>query len=308
MEIFDYELPTIWGFQLPKLAVVVTGAIAFYYIAVFFMRVGMSGLAGMMSVGRKVAEPNATPRRPTTTGGSAGSAVGFNRAVVNAAGADWDEVQTVNAVLAQLQERKKTTLQRQNDQLTSRAAWLVVVFEQAILYRITALVGGAIAMWDARNPLGATLSARSLLESGALMLAMARDLECLAEAGKLAEMDAYVTERAFVTQPGGWIEQARRARPVETLALIDAADRVCAGTRFCYDRLSEIAGPEALGQYAVFGAIDKSGTAVEFRDIESLDPSTFRLILNAARIVVPVAAALESIEALTTRTAALEQA
>jgi hypothetical protein len=36
--------------------------------------------------------------------------------------------------------------------------------------------------------------------------------------------------------------------------------------------------------------------------------STFKLILNAARIVVPVAAALESIEALVTKTAALEKA
>jgi hypothetical protein len=275
MEIFGYQLPnTILGFEIPRIAIVIAAAIAFYYIAVFFMRVGMSGLAGMLSVGRNVAEPNAAPRRPAATSGGAGSGVAFNRAAVNAAGADWEGVQTVNTVLAQLQERKKTTLERQGDLLTSRSAWLVAVFEQAILYRITALAGGAIAMWEARNPLGATLSARSLLESGALVLAMARDLERLADDGRLAEIDAYVTERAFVTQPGGWIEQARTARPVATLALIDSADQVCAGTRFCYDRLSEIAGPEALGQHSVFGAVDKSGTSVEFRDIESLDAST----------------------------------
>jgi hypothetical protein len=270
------------------------------------MRVGMAGLGGMLSVGRNVAKSNDTPHRPATA--SVGPAVAFNRAAVNAAGADWEEVQAVNTVLAQLQERKKATLGRQDDQLTSKTTWLVAVFEQAILYRITALAGAAIAMWEARNPLGATLSARSLLESGALVLAVERELRRLADGGKLAEIDAYVVERAFVTQPGGWIEQARVARPVETLALIDAADQVYAGTRFCYDRLSEIAGPEALGQYAVFGAIDKSGTSVAFRDIESLDSSTFRLILNAARIVVPAAAALESIDALVNKAAALEKA
>jgi len=172
---------------------------------------------------------------------------------------------------------------------------------------MTALVAGAIAMWEARNPLGATLSARSLLESGALVLAMQQELGRLADAGRLADIDAYVADRAFVSHPGGWIEQARAARPVETLRLIDEAEHACAGARFCYDRLSEIAGPEALGQYVVFGAIDKSGTSVEFRDAESLDPSTFRLILNAARIVLPVAAALEAIDALVPKVAALEK-
>jgi hypothetical protein len=307
MEIFGYQLPTnILGFEIPKIAIVISLAIAFYYIAVFFMRVGMAGMGGMLRVGRDVPKSNGASPRPATA--SVGPVVAFNRAAVNATGADWEEVQAVNTVLAQLQERKKATLGRQDDQLASKTAWLVAVFEQAILYRITALAGAAVAMWEARNPLGATLSARSLLESGALVLAVERDLRRLADGGKLAEIDAYMVERAFVTQPGGWIEQARVARPVETLALIDAADQVCAGTRFCYDRLSEIAGPEALGQYAVFGAIDKSGTSVEFRDIESLDPSTFRLILNAARIVVPAAAALESIDALVNKAAELEKA
>ena len=59
--------------------------------------------------------------------------------------------------------------------------------------------------------------------------------------------------------------------------------------------------------YVVFGVIDKSGTSVEFRDAESLDPSTFRLVLNAARIIVPVAAALETIDALVAKAAMLEK-
>jgi hypothetical protein len=307
MDIFGYQIPSIFGFQIPKLAIVISAAIAFYYIAVFFMRVGMSGLAGMLNVGRGVAGPGAKPRQAGSAGGSAGAAIAFNRSAVVATGAEWEDVEAVNAALAALQARKKATLLRQGDLQASRTAWLVAVFEQAILYRITALAVAAIAMWEARNPLGATLSARSLLESGALVLAMERQLGRLADAGRLADIDAFVADRAFVSQPGGWIEQARTSRPVETLRLIDEADRVCAGARFCYDRLSEIAGPEALGQYVVFGAIDKSGTSVEFRDAESLDPSTFRLILNAARIVVPVAAALEAIDALVAKAAALEK-
>jgi hypothetical protein len=307
MEIFGYPIPSIFGFQIPKLAIVISLAIAGYYIAVFIMRVGMSGLAGMFTMGRDVSGQTDKPRRPAPAGNSSGASIAFNRSAVIASGAEWQDVAAINDMLATLQARRKATLARHGDLLTSRTAWLVAVFEQAILYRIVALAGGAIAMWEARNPLGATQSARSLLESGALVLDMERQLSLLADSGKLAEIDAYVAERAFVSQPGGWIEQARAARPVDTLRLINEADRVCNGTRFCYDRLSEIAGPEAIGQYAVFGALDKSGMSVEFCDIESLEPSTFRLILDAARIVVPVAAALEAIDGLVLKVASLEK-
>src|SRR4051812_24827656 len=108
MEIFGYQLPTtILGFEIPRIAVVISLGVAFYYIAVFFMRVGMAGLGGMLSVGRNVAKSNNASPRPATA--SLGPAVAFNRAAVNAAGADWEEVQAVNTVLAQLQERKKAT-------------------------------------------------------------------------------------------------------------------------------------------------------------------------------------------------------
>ncbi len=303
---FDIEIPTIFGVHIPKLAIVIVMGVVGYYLASFIMKVFMSGFAGMASIGGGSDRPGPKSRRATTTAGSA--AVAFERSIVVASGADWEQVQAVNAALEKLQERKAATLPRQGHLQTSKSAWLVALFEQAILHRIVVLVAGAMTMWDARNPLGAALCARGLLESGALVLDMERHLSRLAETGKQADIDTYVQERAFVMEPGGWIEQARAARPVDVLKLVGEADSVCPGMRFCYDRLSEIAAPEALGQYAVFGAIDKSGTSAEFRDDESLEPSTYRLILDAARIVVPVAAALESIDALTLRVVAFEKA
>ena len=296
MEMFGIQIPAIFGFQIPKLAIVIVVGVVGDHLASFIMRVGMSGFAGMASIGRAPMNPDGRSPPPGISGNSA--AVGFQRSIVVASGADWEQVQIVNAALEKLQARKTAMLPRQGNLQTSKSAWLVALFEQAILHRIVVLVSAATTMWDARNPLGAALSARSLLESGALVLEMQRQLSHLAESGKLAEFDAYVQERAFVREPGGWIEQARAARPVDALRLIGEAERLCPGVRFCYDRLSEIAAPEALGMYSVFGAIDKSGTSAEFRDDESLEPSTYRLILDAARIVVPVAAALETIDAL----------
>jgi len=306
MDMFGIEIPVIFGVQIPKLAIVIVMGVVGYYLASFIMRVGMSGFAGMASIGRGSNASGPRPSRSSASGNSA--AVAFERSIVVASGADWEQVQAVNAALEKLQERKVTTLPRQGTLQTSKGAWLVALFEQAILHRIVNLVAGSITLWDARNPLAAVLSARSLLESGALVLEIERQLSQLAESGKLAEIDAYVQERAFVSQPGGWIEQARAARPVDVLKLIGEADRVCPGVRFSYDRLSEIAAPEALGQYAVFGAIDKSGTSAEFRDDESLEPSTYRLILDAARIVVPVTAALEAIDALALKVVEFEKA
>ncbi len=306
MEMFGYQIPAIFGIQIPKLAIVIAMGVAGYFVATFILRVGMSGFAGMASLGKSAGGQGAQPRRAASTGNSAGGLIAFDRSIVVASGADWEDIQTVNAALEKLQARKSATVLRQGDQQASKGAWLVALFEQAILHRITALARGAITMWEARNPLGAALCARSLLESGALVLEMERQLGRLADSGKFSELETFVADRTFVSQPGGWIEQARAARPIDLLRLINEADRLCPGARFCYDRLCEIAAPEALGQHAVFGAIDKSGTSAEFRDDESLEPSTFRLILDAARIVAPVAAALEAIDALAHRVVALE--
>jgi hypothetical protein len=306
MEIFGFEIPAIFGIQVPKLAIVIAMGIFGYFIASFILRVGMSGFAGMATIGSGSKSDSAKPRRPASTGPAAAASVAFDRGIVVASGADWEDIQALNAVLETLEGRKKATLLRQGDLQASKGAWWLVLFEQAILHRILTLVSGAITLWDARNPVGAALSARSLLESGAVVLQMERQLSLLAASGRLADIDAYVADRAF-SQPGGWIEQARKTRPVDVPHVIDEADRVSLGVRFCYDRLSEFAAPEAVGQHAVFGAIDKTGTSAEFRDDESLDPSTFRLILDATRIVVPVAAALEAMDALVLKVVAVEK-
>jgi hypothetical protein len=304
MDIFGIEIPPIFGIQIPKLAIVIAMGIFGYFVATFILRVGMSGFAGMATIGSGSNRDRPKSRRPTTA--SAAASVAFDRGIVVASGADWEEIEALNGVLETLEGRKKATLLRQGDLQASKGAWWLALFEQAILHRILVLISGAITLWDARNPVGAALSARSLLESGAVVLQMEQQLSLLAASGRQADIDAYVADRAF-SQPGGWIEQARKTRLVDVPKAIDEADRVSPGVRFCYDRLSEFAAPEAIGQHAVFGAIDKTGTSADFRDDESLDPSTFRLILDAARIVVPVAAALEAIDALVLKVAAVEK-
>jgi hypothetical protein len=306
MEIFGFEIPPIFGIQIPKLAIVIAMGIFGYFVASFILKVGMSGFAGMATIGSGSAKDGSKSRRAAPARSNSGASVAFERGIVVASGADWEDIQALNAVLETLEARKKATLLRQGDLQASKGAWWLALFEQAILHRILILISGALTLWDARNPVAAALSARSLLESGAVVLQIERQLSLLAASGRLADIDAYVADRAF-SQPGGWIEQARETRPVDVPHAIDEADRVSPGVRFCYDRLSEFAAPEAVGQHAVFGAIDKTGTSAEFRDDESLDPSTFRLILDAARIVVPVVAALEAIDALVLKVASVEK-
>jgi hypothetical protein len=289
MDIFGYDLPVILGYQVPKTAIVIVLLVLFWFAATFGMRVMMSGAARLFGMAGQAAQPEAAAM-------PAADIIAFARADVD--GADWPAVEALNADLAQLQARRKATLPRQGALLASDTAWWSALFEQAALHRILALAGGTIALWRAGNPVAAALSARSLLESGAIILDAAQALHRLAAQGDTAGIAAYLLDRTFVTTPGHWIDRARRTRPADLPRLLDEADRLSPGVRFRYDRLSEIAAPEALGQHAVFGAIDRTGTSATFALDASRDPATFSLLAGAMQIITPVSATLKTIEVI----------
>ncbi|CAH2600559.1 conserved protein of unknown function [Rhodovastum atsumiense] len=300
-----------YGYEIPKTAIFVVVLVVLFFAVTRLMPLAFSSAARMLGVADQ--PPGMAPRRsrrtaviPTVLPAKA-PAVAFGRADVVDAGADWPAIQELNAVFARLQARRKPTLPREGDLLKSKAAWKLAVFEQAILHRILALVSGTTALWDARNPLGAALCARSLLESGAIVLEIERQIRRLLGRGDLAGIDACLTERGFASNPDGWIEQARKARGPDLLKMIDEAEKVSPGARFYYDRLCEIAAPEATGQHAVFGSLDKNGTSATFSEDESLEPSTFLLILGAAKIVAAVETAVTGLDEIAQKTVELEK-
>ena len=126
MDIFGFEIPPIFGIQIPKLAIVIAMGIFGYFVATFILRVGMSGFAGMATIVGGSKSDGPKPRRTASTAAS----VAFDRGIVVASGADWDDIQALNAVLETLEGRKKATLLRQGELQASKGAWWLALFEQ----------------------------------------------------------------------------------------------------------------------------------------------------------------------------------
>ena len=182
----------------------------------------------------------------TRTAAAAPAGGGFDRRAVTAVGGDWEAAARLNAVLAGLQALRQPLVAREGA-LRSRTAWKLAVFRQAALYRLVALAAGAAADWNARNVLGAALSARGLLEAAALLQDAVQRLQRLAGEGDLAGIDAFVTERGFASPVDG-LAGAGGSRGFDP-ALIDASAGPDGAARQHYDALSGLCDAGALGQY-----------------------------------------------------------
>jgi hypothetical protein len=95
---------------------------------------------------------------------------GFSRAVIKAAGENWDDVRRFNLVLRRLEKRKATKVEVAGPLAESKLAWKAAALQQALLYRIVELGSGCAKMWNLGNVLCSVLAARALLETIALTL------------------------------------------------------------------------------------------------------------------------------------------
>ena len=229
-----------------------------------------------------------------TAPAAGGGANGLDRQAVEAVGGDWEAAAKFNAVLAGLQARRQPAVARAGT-LRARVAWKVAVFRQAALYRVVALGTGSAAAWNGGHVLGAALSARALLEAAALLADFERNL---------AGIDALATERAFASPLDGPAE-AGRPRGVDP-ALIDAAFAADSNTRAHYDALADLSDAAALGQYRVFGELDKGNTEVAFSAGAGFERGVFGHVLAGFGALVPAEAALQAIDDLLPRVAALD--
>jgi hypothetical protein len=238
-----------------------------------------------------------------TAPAAGGGANGLDRQAVEAVGGDWEAAAKFNAVLAGLQARRQPAVARAGT-LRARVAWKVAVFRQAALYRVVALGTGSAAAWNGGHVLGAALSARALLEAAALLADFERRVQRLAADGNLAGIDALATERAFASPLDGPAE-AGRPRGVDP-ALIDAAFAADSNTRAHYDALADLSDAAALGQYRVFGELDKGNTEVAFSAGAGFERGVFGHVLAGFGALVPAEAALQAIDDLLPRVAALD--
>jgi hypothetical protein len=297
---FDFEKIGIY------LGVVAVG----YFVWRWALPYVFSGLGRAMGAHKMVPLPSADlrddPRALAALRAGSGSAAaaaargGFDRPSVVAVGGDWEEAARLNAVLAGLTTQRQPRVAREGA-LRGRVAWKVAVFRQAALYRLVALAAGSAADWNARNVLGAALLARGVLEAAALLADFDRRLQALVGGGDLAGIDALVTERGFASPLDGPAGPASR-QGFEP-SLIEAGE-----ARAHYDALSGLADAAALGQYRVFGELEKAGTAVTFAAEAGFERGLFGHVLGGIAALAAAETALRGIEEKLPAVAALEAA
>src|SRR5215212_3380427 len=95
-------------------------------------------------------------------------------------GSDRDDVELTNAVnetLSRLRMRRLSSIEIVGRYLDSKLAWKVGTYREAVLYRIVALSESLALNWNALNMLGCSLSARAIMETGALLLDFEHELQ-----------------------------------------------------------------------------------------------------------------------------------
>ena len=258
-----------------------------------------------MTMGRLTVAATLSGPAPATRAAPAAAVApggGFDRAAVAAVEGDWEEAARLNAVLAGLQALRQGRVAREGA-LRTRAAWKVAVFSQAALYRVVALAAGSATDWNVRNVLGAALQARGVLEATALLADFDRRLQSLSSAGDLAGIEALVTERGFASPLDG--PAGAGTQPGFDPALINGFDAVA---RAHYDALAGLCEAGALGQFRVFGELEKAGTAVTFSADSGFERGLFGHVLGGVAAIVATEAALRAIEEKLPAVAALEAA
>lgn len=123
--------------------------------------------------------------------------LGFNRAVIKAAGEKWEDVRRYNAVLRRLQKRRETKVERASHLAASKIAWKAAVLQQAYLYRVIELARASAKMWNLANVLCSVLAARALLETIAVVLDVETRLQTHAAANDFKTMDELITSHTF---------------------------------------------------------------------------------------------------------------
>ena len=233
---------------------------------------------------------------------------GFDRRGIEAVGGSWDEAAKLNLMLSELQAQRQTAVAR-DGAVRARTAWKLAVFRQAALYRVVALAMSCAANWNSRQVLGAALCARALLEAAAVLQDIFRRLEALCAAGDLAGLDALAMARGFASPLDGLagVGGGEAFDP----ALVDAVpapDGVMAGwaARAHYDALSGLCEAGALGQYRVFGELDKAGTAVTFSADAGYERGVLGHVLGGVAALAAAEVALRAIDEMLPRVAALE--
>jgi hypothetical protein len=211
----------------------------------------------------------------------------------------WDErlaekdkalIGELNAALNRLNERRAIEINVAGPFARSKIAWKLAVHQHGLLHRLIALMDGAAVAWNNRCTLSAILTARALMETTAVMSALADRVADLLANEDLSALDALAEHGTFSSRDIEWLKEAPEAKAVNVLTYIDRFDKRAEGFRGHYDILSERCHPNAFGHTFMFAKLDQSNGSVRF--VDEREPERNGQMILAALAVFPLVESL----------------
>lgn len=195
-------------------------------------------------------------------------------------------VEEINASLARLNEMRAVEINVAGHFLRSKIAWKLAGYQHALLHRIIALMDSCAVTWNQRATLGAMLSARSLMETVAVLAELERAVTLNLQREDLAELDRIGQQGTFASRDPKWTNDHPELVAVNVLTYINKFDKIAEGFRRHYDSLSERCHPNSMGHNFMFAKLDRSDGTIRFGD--EMHPERNAQSILAAIAVLPL--------------------
>lgn len=131
--------------------------------------------------------------------------------------------------------------------ITPRVAFKVLIYREALSWRVIELGEGAAVAIKSGNPLAGIILTRALVECAAAYHFLCKKLERCVEQNSVDELDEAAKKFILGSRWEDWEFSA-----TNILTMIDGANRDCPGLRKNYDHLSEFCHPNYSGVAMIF--------------------------------------------------------
>lgn len=158
---------------------------------------------------------------------------------------DKKTVADLNASLASLSVLRAVKINVSGPFARSKIAWKLATYQHVLLHRVIALVDGLAIAWNNGNILSASLCARALMETIAVMAEFESRVARFFGQEDLGALDALAQQGIFATRDQEMTKKSSDIKAVNVQTFIDKFDKTMPGFKGHYDLLSECGHPNA---------------------------------------------------------------
>lgn len=194
-------------------------------------------------------------------------------------------LEDLNRQLERVAAGRLDRIEVSGDLLRSKIAWKVAYLEQAFRYRLVSLAESTAMQWNARLLVGAIVSARALIETGALIRHVERQISRLVELKDLCAINELAMRQSFASRDAEWISEFPDYAAVNILTVLDRGFPDLPEIRHHYKNLSEYAHPNHTGHRQFFGSLDRQSGTVTFSVDRRHDLGTLLAVIGGYQLV-----------------------